>query len=331
MKIDINYVITGNNISVNYMGAHYMVSRSVEPKRYEALKEALKKDDKQAFIDALLPKRRVIKYSNSHFEIDDANVVRMLDRKDEALPKFMSARLVEFAFDELPIEPIVRFWKKLRENPDADAREMAYGFLERNGHPITPDGNFIAYKKVTGINGILVDSYTRSIRNMPGDIVAMPRDKVVRDKNVTCAAGLHVASWNYAQGYSGNTLLQVEVDPRDIVSVPVDYNGEKMRVCRYKVIGEIRGGERSETLAHVGQKCETPRQCESSRGALDLGKMSVSELLKRLDSDPAMRELYLSVRSMNPKNKARIVSAASEWLKRKGYAFCVSAVKSRKS
>jgi hypothetical protein len=30
----------------------------------------------------------------------------------------------------------------------------------------------------------------------------------------------------------------VEVDPADVVSVPVDYEAQKMRVCKYKVIAQ---------------------------------------------------------------------------------------------
>jgi hypothetical protein len=49
-----------------------------------------------------------------------------------------------------------------------------------------------------------------------------------------------VGSFDHAAGY-GNTLLEVKVNPRDVVSVPSDTGGAKMRVCRYTVVQEITG------------------------------------------------------------------------------------------
>ena len=36
-----------------------------------------------------------------------------------------------------------------------------------------------------------------------------------------------------------NHLMKIVVNPADFVSVPIDYDGAKARVCRYKVIDEI--------------------------------------------------------------------------------------------
>jgi hypothetical protein len=34
-------------------------------------------------------------------------------------------------------------------------------------------------------------------------------------------------------------MLEVEVNPADVVAIPVDYNNAKMRVCKYKVLGVV--------------------------------------------------------------------------------------------
>ena len=34
-------------------------------------------------------------------------------------------------------------------------------------------------------------------------------------------------------------VVLCEVDPSNVVSVPIDYNNTKMRVCEYKVIKEV--------------------------------------------------------------------------------------------
>lgn len=35
----------------------------------------------------------------------------------------------------------------------------------------------------------------------------------------------------------------VKVHPKDVVSVPYDYNGAKMRACRYEVLREVPDDE----------------------------------------------------------------------------------------
>ena len=48
---------------------------------------------------------------------------------------------------------------------------------------------------------------------------------------------------SYAQSFASgdDKLLDVEVDPSDVVAVPTDYNGTKMRVCKFKVVAESQG------------------------------------------------------------------------------------------
>ena len=74
----------------------------------------------------------------------------------------------------------------------------------------------------------------------------MDRDSVDADSSVTCSHGLHVAAFEYAHRH-GRTLVAVKVNPVDVVSIPFDYNGQKMRVCRYKVL-EVIGEEIKESL-----------------------------------------------------------------------------------
>ena len=64
----------------------------------------------------------------------------------------------------------------------------------------------------------------------------MERGQVDADRERTCSFGLHVAAFSYASNFTGGILLEVEVNPRDVVAVPPDYNQQKMRVCRYRVL-----------------------------------------------------------------------------------------------
>jgi hypothetical protein len=49
---------------------------------------------------------------------------------------------------------------------------------------------------------------------------------------------LHVGTFAYAADY-GDVVLACEVNPADVVTVPYDYDGAKIRVCRYKVVKEV--------------------------------------------------------------------------------------------
>jgi hypothetical protein len=150
-------------------------------------------------------------------------------------------------------KPLINFLEKVQQNPSQNSRNQLYSFLQKHEFTINEDGNFIGYKGVhpsdnqeggyqshrSGpaiING--VPHRSGVVRQKIGDIVEMQRSIVVDDPNVSCSTGLHVSNWRYASQFS-STRLAVEVNPRDVVSVPSDSNNEKIRVCRYKVIEEI--------------------------------------------------------------------------------------------
>lgn len=157
---------------------------------------------------------------------------------DEKLPKALSDKLIEFVDNRLETTPLERFWENLKENPTESARQDLFSFLEANQVPLTADGCFIAYKRVTeNGDGGFVDIRTESIDNTPGAIVSMPREQVDPDRRNTCSAGLHVAAWSYLDCYApGEVTLEVKINPRDVVAVPPDYNNAKMRTCRYLVL-----------------------------------------------------------------------------------------------
>lgn len=108
--------------------------------------------------------------------------------------------------------------------------------MEHNGIPLTQNGCFIAYR---GVTEDFKDKHTRTFNNAPGSICEMPRDLVDDNPNNTCSAGLHVACYAYAKDFAaGGKLVEVKVNPMDVVAVPTDYNGTKMRTCKFEVVCE---------------------------------------------------------------------------------------------
>lgn len=137
---------------------------------------------------------------------------------------------------------LTKFLEKLQANPSMQTREDLYAFLEHGRMPINQEGNFLAYK---AIRKNFFDIHSNSFRNQIGDICEMPRIDVDDRRENTCSRGFHVCSYDYLQHFQhadGHVMI-CEIDPADVVSIPADYNNTKMRVSKYKVIGEVDNGD----------------------------------------------------------------------------------------
>lgn len=220
----VNYHITQNSLTLNFDGKTVAIARG--DSRFSKVILAIKEGRMQDIPDLADVSA---KFSKEGFEVRNGAVVTPTG---EALPSELNARVLEFHREGLPFKHLVKFWENLKQNPSFRSREQLFKFLEHNGHPLTEDGCFIAYR---GVTEDFKDKHTRTFDNSPGAICEMPREQVDDDPTRTCSAGLHVAAWGYASNWSG-TRVEVKVNPKDVVAVPVDYNGEKMRVCKFEVI-----------------------------------------------------------------------------------------------
>lgn len=245
----VNWLITDQNVVVNYDGQTHTLPRThrCSEKLILALKEK-RYDDIPSLVSAA---RRLEKDSNGKFSIRDGEV--LVD--GVVAPKALGRKIEDFANEGLPYDALIKFAKNLQKNPSFRATNELFQFLEKNNHPITENGFFIAYKKV---RPDFKDIHSGTFDNSPGTTVSMPRNQVNEDPHQTCSYGLHVANWDYAANHFGSstdTMLEVEVDPSDVVAVPVDYNQSKMRVCKYKVLGVVTE-ELSTPLRVTNNYCE---------------------------------------------------------------------------
>jgi hypothetical protein len=222
---------------------------SSKDENYERVLAAIKEKRWEDVPDLICPKRRILNFSQGKFEVKNDQVFI----NGVALPTALSNKIVEYSKEDLPYEPLLAFWENLNQNPSHRSVQQLYGFLEKHDHPITVDGCFIAYKKV---RSDFMDCHTGTFSNKVGETVSMPRNQVNEDPNQTCSHGLHVAAFNYAQSFSGEILLMVKVSPKDVVSIPVDYNHEKMRVCQYVVL-DVVDKELKAQLLHDTVKSDT--------------------------------------------------------------------------
>lgn len=133
-------------------------------------------------------------------------------------------------------ERYVKFMQKLMHNPSYASVKMLYDFIQHNDLEILENGDVKAYKKITNTVDGPRDTRTKKVPNYKGQIISMPRNMVEDNPSVSCSQGLHIASLEYAGGFAGNNLIEVAVNPADVVSVPYDYNQQKCRCCRYEVL-----------------------------------------------------------------------------------------------
>lgn len=250
MAKKINWAITDKNVTVNWEGKSYIVSK--EEPLAGALIKALKENKLDEIPNLISSSLRISNFSKGKFEVKDGNIYI----NGSQVPGALGKKILKFSNEGLPYQPLVKFAEKLQMNPSFRAVNELFLFLDKNDHPITEDGNFIAYKKV---RPDFTDIHTGKFDNSPGVTVEMPRNQVDEDATRTCSNGLHVANWNYAYNLFGSpsdTMLEVEVNPADVVSVPVDYDNAKMRVCKYKVLGAVDKANSEDMSLRIVNKLE---------------------------------------------------------------------------
>ena len=150
--------------------------------------------------------------------------------------------------DEAKFKPLVNFLEKAKQNPSVKSIDDLYRWIRNGDLTITPNGDFVAYKGVAIGKGGISQSISRgtafvngeqqkgNIQNPLGAIVTMPRSEVDPDSKSYCSVGLHVGTYSYANSFAQGRTLLIQVNPRDVIAVPEDCNGEKIRVCRYVVL-----------------------------------------------------------------------------------------------
>ena len=125
------------------------------------------------------------------------------------------------------------FARCVQHNIGTDVVIQMYEFLKHNDIVILPDGSIQGWKYLYKRDDIYLDDYTKSITNNVDTYISMPREEVDSDPTMTCSRGLHVGAWDYVKG--NNHIAKVIVNPEDVVSVPVDYQGMKLRCCKYYI------------------------------------------------------------------------------------------------
>ena len=239
------YIIQGSQVTVVINSKPHVVSKS-HP-MFQRVVDAIKTNDWETVDNIIDPKKVVIDYGNGSISVQGDT----LYWKGEEFHNSLSTRMIRMLQDGFDIKPMVAFMENLMLNPSKRAVTELYGFLEKNNLPITPDGNFLAYKK---IRQDYKDCHSGTMDNSVGKVVEMERNRVDDDQNRTCSTGLHFCSRDYLNHFGGERIVIVKINPRDVVSIPTDYNDSKGRACRYEVIDEIDKDKADEAFAKSVQE-----------------------------------------------------------------------------
>lgn len=253
------YMIQGSNIVVVIKNQPHTISKAHVA--YEKVKESIRVGDWDTVKKIIDPEKMVLNYGQGRVAVQGEKL--FWDGRE--MHNALSRRMIQMLQENFSIQPFVLFIEHLYENPSYRAVNELYGFLEKNSLPITPDGCFLAYKRV---NEDYTDVYSGTVTNKPAyfmceeekaampittggrqevtvsmenenTVVSMPRNMVNDDKYQTCSEGLHFCSREYLDKFGGERIVILKINPRDVVSIPTDYNNSKGRACRYEVVGEL--------------------------------------------------------------------------------------------
>lgn len=254
------YIKQGDNIIIVIENESHTISKTHI--NYDNIVKAIKANQWDSVKELVSPQEKIVNYSKGNITIQNGDFLW----KGRPFHTTLSAKFIEMLNEEFDVEPMVKFMENVMQNPSKRSVDELYTFIERGNMPITPDGCFLAFKK---INGDYTDCHSGSVLNKPANlltpadqvklnvpcgknneamvtvengvtVVSMERNLVDDDKDRTCSSGLHFCSIEYLSCFGGERTVIVKINPRDVVSIPSDYNNTKGRTARYEVIGELK-------------------------------------------------------------------------------------------
>ena len=241
------YTLSENSLTIFWEGKPYTLRK--DHINFELAKQAIFEARYEDLGDLLDIAKAVEDFVEGEIEVKDEDVFY----KNHRLHGVVVDKLLEMLRAGMKDSaPLTNFITRLQSNPSANSVNELYSFLSYKALPTTPEGKVLGYKGVkndfyssTGnADTIVVQGKTNEshqIFNGVGETIEVSRRCVDDNKDNHCSFGLHVGSYDYANGWAGQDgrLLVVEFDPEDAVSVPTDCDFQKLRVSKYRVVEDI--------------------------------------------------------------------------------------------
>jgi hypothetical protein len=278
--MSLNYTLVGNeagekNVTLYVEGRKPLLAHSTHPK-FDAIVAGILADD--ASVADLFDLSQVAgqKFEKLSERVAVANGRVYFD--GEELDEAISGEIVGFI--EASVEdwkPLVAFIENVMQNPNPHSRENLYTWLVAHEITITESGLLVGYKGVEkdadgnlqssseGVATVDGTVFEGKIPNPIGAVVEMPRASVDHDPSNPCMSGLHVGTYQYAKGFA-SVLLEVHVNPRDIVNVPDA--SFKFRTCRYTVVQVIEDRYTSKVVADAKPAEQVAAEYDLRKGTI---------------------------------------------------------------
>lgn len=298
-----NYSMTNDNITIIMNGERRVYTQ--DDLLFSVLKKAIESGaTDQELADLMDEGKLIAKWSNGQFKLHGQAVIG----PDGPLPASFSKRLLGMIREGLDPSALVNFWSRLQKNPSKRSIDQLFDFLQHNGIPLTDSGFLLAYKNV---RNDWLDHHSGTWENKVGKTLSMPRNKISDDPRTACHEGYHVGALEYAKSFnSGGKLIICKVDPEDVVCVPYDSSSQKVRVCKYEVVG-VYSGQMPDTLLKdadlpVLKEKVSVSNIEEERSAQKAAKLK----LKRRLSDEQVLAMSLAELRQYASNELAIVGAS---------------------
>ena len=311
-----NYIINNNGIVLFLDNKPHKFEKGTTQYAKIVEKFDLPEDEQEAAI------RKVIEgvspnAEKNGFKISPEEVVY----QGEKLPEALAAKVRSLHSEGLPLNLFEKFWQNIQSNPSASSVRELYDFLSYKELPITEDGCFLAYKglendfwsisgnKDTKVVKGKVDGRGR-IFNGVGETIEVVRRDVDDNREHHCSFGLHVGSLNYARDFARGAVVVVKVNPKDVVSVPSDYNCQKCRVSAYTVASIFE----SEITAPAVDEDNKPFENESVANRTEFVQRVSNYLEKYVDNGMPSVSVRKIQNSFSPEypSRNRVLDALEE-------------------
>lgn len=237
----LSFTIGNSSIAVFLDGEFNSIDES--HMNYEPLLAELKKPAGERDLEAIRSYVTVIKmievYATGKVAIFEDQILY----DGQAVNNYMTQRMLELIQQGFDIAPWAEFMDNVYLNPAAYAADELYQWMEKANMPITPDGCFLAFKKV---RSDYMDCHTGKFDNSPGTTLEMDRSVCDPIRTRHCSTGFHFCSVGYLSSFGGQRVVVVKINPKDVTSIPDDYSYTKGRCCRYEVVAELT----KESAAH---------------------------------------------------------------------------------
>lgn len=243
-------------------------------KNYNKALDAVKLGDLKTLAKIVIPDLDLIEYSKQDIRIEKGKLLY----RGKPVDSDLSEIILNLKEDGLPYGHLINFYERLMRNPEPSSRDQLFTFIKANGIHITEEGMIMGYKAV---KTDFRDHHSGTVDYTLHTIVSMPRNKVTCSPKEACGPGLHFGSYNYASTmYTTNSIiLEVLVDPANVVSVPLDSGQQKCRVCELFVSAICNGKTQ-------GPKYEVPKEAKPKLDKVNKTKVVEPKQSKKKEAIP---------------------------------------------